>query len=275
MILEFALSSGIFKIDTTFSLDISIPLDFNGKQPNTYNVENASAKACVVGDFIGDTRRGGSCNFEEYRLIAHCNGTHTECLGHITDERISINETLKDVFIPSTLITVQPESANLTNDMYSPAKNKEDLLITRKSLEVKLSDINSDFLEGLIIRTLPNDDSKKTRKYVDNPPPFFSLDAMEYIKQLNVKHLLVDIPSVDRTFDEGQLSVHHIFWDIEQGSHKAETENHSEYSLNTITEMIYTPDSINDGNYILNLQIASFKSDASPSRPIIFKISYK
>jgi len=269
MLIEFKTDNKVYSIDSNSPLDISIPLDFYGEQPNTYNVNNAAAKACEVGDFIGDTRRGGSCNFEEYKLIAHCNGTHTECVGHISDGRIAINETLTDVFIPAVLISLQPEEADNTKDIYLPSKNSNDLLITKKLLEEKLSNGNKNFFEGLIIRTLPNDVSKKSRRYMDNPPAFFSLNAMEYIKQLNVKHLLVDLPSVDRTFDDGKLSAHHIFWEVEQGSHDVDAENHS---LNTITEMIYVPDNINDGEYILNLQIASFKSDASPSRPIIFKI---
>jgi hypothetical protein len=66
------------------------PLDFNGAQPNAYGVERATATACEASDLIGDTRRGGSCNFEQIKFIPHCNGTHTECVGHITDERILI-----------------------------------------------------------------------------------------------------------------------------------------------------------------------------------------
>ena len=42
------------------------------------------------GQFIGDTRMGGPCNFETYSITPHCNGTHTECVGHITNERVSI-----------------------------------------------------------------------------------------------------------------------------------------------------------------------------------------
>ena len=43
-------------------IDISIPLNFNGQQPNAYGVERATAKACEAGDMVGDTRRGGSVN---------------------------------------------------------------------------------------------------------------------------------------------------------------------------------------------------------------------
>ena len=90
-------------------IDISIPLNFNGPQPNAYGVEPASSKPCEAGDMVGDTRRGGSVNFEQYTFIPHCNGTHTECVGHITHERISVRDCLKDVFIPAVLVSVEPD----------------------------------------------------------------------------------------------------------------------------------------------------------------------
>jgi hypothetical protein len=40
----------------------------------------------------------------------------------------------------------------------------------------------------------------------------------------------------------------------------------------TITEMIFVDDSVKDGSYILNLQMAPFENDASPSKPILFKV---
>lgn len=92
---------------------------------------------------------------------------------------------------------------------------------------------------------------------------------MEYIVECGVKHLLVDLPSIDRLFDEGKLSNHRIFWNVKQGSF----ETHAATRINsTITELIYVPNDVADGNYLLNLQIAPFATDASPSRPILFKI---
>lgn len=251
-------------------LDISIPLIFNGEQPNIYDSDKASSKAVELGTFIGDTRKGGSCNFEAVKLIPHCNGTHTECIGHISNKRIAISDVLKDAFIPAVLITVEPEHARRSPDTYDPDKEEDDNLVTLYNLKEGLIDFDKNFPEALIIRTLPNDDSKKSRSYMDNPPPYFSLEAMNYINELGVKHLLVDIPSVDRAFDEGKLSAHHIFWNVKQGSHDIDIRN---YSLKTITEMIYVPDEIKDGYYLLNLQIAAFKSDASPSRPLLYKLN--
>ena len=78
------------EVDFSKGQDISISLLFNGDQPNTYNVGKAISKPYSDGQFIGDTRKGGPCNFETYSFTPHCNGTHTECIGHITDERVDI-----------------------------------------------------------------------------------------------------------------------------------------------------------------------------------------
>ena len=272
MILSVQISNHSYKINVNKLIDISIPLIFNGAQPNVYGVEKATAKACEAESLIGDTRRGGSCNFEEYKFIPHCNGTHTECVGHITNERITIQDSLKDTFIPATLVTVQPENASEAEDTYSVKFGNEDKLITKKMLENALKNTDENFLQGLIIRTLPNDESKRTRTYIENSSPYFSLEAMHFIVEKKVKHLLVDVPSIDRTFDEGKLSAHRIFWNIEYGSFEPKSES---FINNTITELIFVPDKIKDGNYLLNLQIAPFATDASPSRPIIFEVFEK
>jgi arylformamidase len=269
MKIDFSIGEQSYSIDTSEPADISIPLLFNGEQPNTYDVPKAIANAYEQGDFIGDVRRRGGCNFEQYTLIPHCNGTHTECVGHISYERIHINETLKDALIPATLITVEPVKAAETDDRYIPEKKDEDMLITRLSLEEALSGGESAFTQALIIRTLPNAGSKKSRKYMENHPAFFSLDAMEFIAELGVEHILVDLPSVDRTFDEGKLTTHHIFWGVERESHNIDPVKHS---MKTITEMIYAPEEVEDGEYLVSIQIPNFTSDAAPSRILVYKV---
>jgi arylformamidase len=259
-------------------IDISIPLNFNGPQPNAYGVAPASSKPVEAGDLVGDTRLGGSVNFEQYTFIPHCNGTHTECVGHITNERISVLDCLQDIFISALLISVDPE---WTGD-------SDDLVITREAIETAIksgavatgllqSGIETDFQppayaggSALIVRTLPNDNSKLTREYGDVIPPYFSTEAMEFIVDSGFKHLLVDLPSIDRLFDNGKLANHRIFWNVEEGSFET---NEKTRINNTITEMIYVPNEVADGEYLLNLQIAPFASDASPSRPILFKIT--
>jgi kynurenine formamidase len=263
----------VHNINFAKPLDIAIPLDFNNIQPNAYGVEKAISKSCEAENLIGDTRRGGSCNFEQVKLIPHCNGTHTECVGHITHERISIHNCLKDALVPAVLVSVEPETIDESIETYSVNLNKTDKLITRAALQKAFknskSKIQNPELEALIVRTLPNDESKKTRTYLEHVPPFFSTEAMQFIVEIDVKHLLVDLPSIDRIFDEGKLSNHRIFWNVEHGSFEI---NKSSKIGNTITELIYVPDSVRDEFYLLNLQIPPFVADAAPSRPVLFEI---
>lgn len=267
------ISGRTYKIDPS-PIDISVPLRFNGPQPNAYGVPPASSMPCAAAELVGDTRQGGSCNFEEYTLIPHCNGTHTECVGHITRERISVRDCLQDVFIPAWLITVAPSYASDTHETYSMTIDEADRVITRERLEPAVRGAASDKMilsshTALIVRTLPNDDRKLTRHYLEEVPPYFTTEAIEYIAERGFKHLLVDLPSIDRLYDEGKLSNHRIFWNVDQG--RFET-NKATRLRSTITELIFVPNRIEDGQYLLNLQIAPFASDASPSRPILFRV---
>jgi len=252
------------------AIDISIPLNFNGLQPNTYGVDRATSHAFKGDGWVGDVREGGSCNFEVYNFIPHCNGTHTECVGHITEERIFIHEVLQDAFIPATLVTLTPEVRKKTPDTYIPSLNDTDLVIDKDTIEEELAFLgaNKHFLNALIIRTLPNEETKKSCDYTKVQPPFFTIEAMKYIKKLGVKHLLIDMPSVDRLHDEGKLTAHHIFWGMELETKKVGEK----IPLQTITEFVYVPNEVPDGIYMLNLQIAPFMSDASPSRPRLYPI---
>jgi len=261
---KFSFKSIDFEINFSEGNDISIPINFNGAQPNTYGVDSATSKPYQDGQFIGDTRKGGPCNFETYSFTPHCNGTHTECIGHITDERVSVLTSLNQEMIRATLVSVTPRN---TTENYTPDLNKEDLVITKEDLELQLKDMDPAFLQGLIVRTIPNLKNKKSRDYMKVAPAFFSTDAMKYIASLGVDHLLVDTPSVDRLLDEGHLSAHNIFWETKGKEFNPNTQN------KTITEMIFVPSSLEDGAYLLNLQIPAFVSDAAPSRPIIYKIN--
>ena len=118
-------------------------------------------------------------------------------------------------------------------------------------------------VEALIIRTLPNSDSKKSLNYADTNPPFLALDGIKVLNDFNIKHLLIDLPSVDKEKDGGALAFHHAFWEVP----------HVNRIERTITELIFVDERIIDGEYILELQVAPFENDASPSRPVLYKIN--
>ncbi len=244
-------------------IDISIPLRFNGPQPAAFGVGMATAEE------LGDTREDSSVNFERYSLVPHCNGTHTECVGHITHNRISVRSCLKDALMSAVLISI--ESKAETNESYPVNAEAGDRLITQKLLADALGSAPG-YREprALVVRTLPNTESKMVDEYGEaNISPYLTNDAMHLIVERGFTHLLVDMPSIDRLYDGGRLSNHRIFWNVEPGSF--ETSETSRLG-STITEMIYVPNEVADGEYLLNLQIAPFEADCSPSRPLLFRV---
>ena len=104
--------------------------------------------------------------------------------------------------------------------------------------------------------------SKLNRQYSNTNPAFIHHEAVQFLIDNGIKHLLIDTPSVDKEEDGGELISHHTFWEYPNNTQKQRT----------ITELIFVPDSVADGTYFLNIQIASFENDASPSKPILFNI---
>ncbi len=226
-------------------IDISISLH-EGKQLNCYFAPPFSTKAFEAGDFIGDIKKGGFLNYKNVFLNPHGNGTHTECYAHIADTELTINSTLTQFHLLAQLLTIEPQ---LTDN--------GDQIILKKHLEALLKNE----MEAIIIRTIPNSEDKMLRDYNKTNPPYLDVEAARFLCNLGIKHLLIDLPSIDREQDGGKLAAHHAFWNYPE----------SPRSDATITELIYVPDSVADGIYLLNLQIASFEMDAAPSKPVLFK----
>lgn len=246
--------------------DISIPLRFGGPQPNAYGVSTAFSEPVRAGTLIGDVRLGGSVNFERYVLIPHCNGTHTECIGHITQERISITECLQDILFSALLVSVETIPAYATSETLPLNHSHQDSIITREALAKIVNQLDEE-VKGLIIRTLPNNKNKLFCQYdSENLPAYFSREAMKLIITSGIQHLLTDLPSIDRLYDEGHLENHRLFWGMQPKQNKIDSASRR---FATVTEMIYVPDEIPDSRYLVNLQIPPFVADAAPSRPIL------
>ncbi|MFT4551867.1 MAG: arylformamidase [Chlamydiales bacterium] len=263
------INSQNYEVDRQKPIPIAIPLHFNESQPNPHGVSPAISTPREVPGMIGDTRLKGSVNWEQLILTPHSNGTHTECVGHITDERLAVNSCFSESFIACTVISVTPLRGGESDDSYLPEKDPKDQLITKASLTKALDHCEEEFCEGLVIRTLPNPTDKRHRCYLKNPPAFFSLEAMAYLVKKGVRHLLVDLPSVDRASDGGHLAIHRLFWGVAPGSKTLDQKVRQD---KTITEMIFVPDNVPDGQYLLNIQIPCFMSDAAPSRPLLFPL---
>lgn len=242
-----------YEIDLSKPIDISIPLTNTDANPIAWYIEKPQIEPVRFGDWIGKVSEGSSTNFNNIFFNPHGHGTHTECLGHITKEFYSINQCLKQFFFWAELISVEPE------------KNGGDLIITKSQIEKA---VNGKIPEALVIRTLPNEDSKKHKNYSKTNPPYLLEEAAAYIREIGIKHLLIDLPSVDREEDEGKLLAHKAFWNVKD----ANNLNEDARLECTITEMVFVDQNIKDGSYILNLQIASFENDASPSKPVLYLI---
>ena len=267
-----------YQLNTDFSWSLAIPVDFKTlenepKQPNHFGAASAASRPMQAGGFIGDTRQGGSCNVNELTINPHCNGTHTETIAHICDFdgelSLKTDAISPPPLMPCVLITVTPQIvADSKTDDYTPALKQGDQIVSRAALETELSAFDNEQLQSLVVRTLPNTKNKCSQVYDgDHQPPFFSRDAIMYLNERGVEHLVLDIPSLDRLHDDGLLTCHHLFWQVAEGAHQA-----SPNSLlhKTITEMAYIDDEITDGFYFINLQVPAFINDAAPSRPVIY-----
>lgn len=236
-----------YTADPAKPADISIPLQSGGKNPNAFGIQAPLFEPLKAGVFVGSVALGGSVNCENLFLNAHGNGTHTECVGHIAAEKITINSCLKTFHFTCLLVSIP-----LT-------ETGSDRIITKTDA---LHVLPEKLPEALVIRSLPNTEEKLQKQYSGNNPAYLEADLCLWLRENGVKHLLIDLPSVDREEDEGALAAHHAFWNYPAAPVKDAT----------ITEMVFVPDYIADGLYLLNLQIASFESDASPSKPVLYKL---
>ena len=235
-------------IETSEAIDLSMPLQASSENVRAWYVDPPRMEIVRANGFIGSIQEGGSVNFRDVFFNPHGHGTHTECCGHITNEVYAVNDVLKEYFYKATLITVDP--VQLENG---------DFVVQAAQIAPFLQ---LEFSEALIIRTLPNGKDKKTLNYSGTNPCYFDVALVELLNEYHVKHFLVDQPSVDREEDGGALEFHHAFWNVPE---KPNFER-------TITELIYVPNEVSDGTYVLEIQMAAFKNDASPSRPVLYKI---
>ena len=235
------------KVDLSKPLDISIPLMASEENPLAWYQNKPTIEPVKMGDWTGKVSEGASVNFNNVFFNPHAHGTHTECFGHISKDFHSVNEALKTFFFLAEVISVKPE------------KIGEDEIISEESVKRGL---NGKTPEAIVIRTLPNISEKKSKHWSDTNWPFLHEKAALFLREIGVKHLLIDLPSVDKEKDQGKLLAHKAFWNFPQNPRQE----------STITELIYVPNSVNDGSYLLNLQIASFHNDASPSKPVLYKI---
>jgi arylformamidase len=283
--------TGEVRVDLTSPVSLAIDLDFTGRQPRHFGAPPATSRPFAVPGFSGSVAHGASCNCQTLTLIPHCNGTHTECVGHLTREPLDAHRVVPLGFVPALLVSIEPVDAAASKEGTDPAPQPGDQLITRHALETSwnaASDARAapeprparELLasapiapcapRALVIRTLPNTPTKQHQDYSDSTPPYLTRAAANLLVERGIEHLVVDLPSIDRSHDEGRLTAHRIFFGLPPGS---VTLAQATRAGATVTELAYIPDTTPDGPYLLELQVPALGGDAVPSRPLLYRLT--
>jgi arylformamidase len=249
MRIEFEYDGSIWESLLTGGTDLSIALQESPDAVNCFWAPPVRYWPVESGSFVGSTARGGPVNFFNLTCNPHGNGTHTECVGHIASSQHRLGDCLKPGLYPALVLSMLP---NIAPD--------GDKVVRLQDLLLALNDRPAP--QALILRTLPNHEDKKQRKYSGTNPTYLEAAAAAWMAQNGVEHLLVDLPSVDREEDGGALLAHRAFWQYPES-----VRLHC-----TISELLFVPDHVRDGLYLLDIQTAPFDLDVSPSRPIIYPV---
>ena len=255
------------RVDLSNPVSLAIALDFSASQPRHFGAPAARSQPFSVPGFSGSVATGASCNCQTLSLIPHCNGTHTECVGHLTREPVDAHRLAPSGLIPALVVSVEPVEATQTQgESTTPAPQRGDRLITRRTLEKTWPPSLPFEPRALVVRTLPNQPDKQHRDYSATTPPYLSREVATLLVERNIEHLVVDLPSIDRAHDEGHLTAHRLFFGLPPGSTALAQAARAHA---TITELAYIPDTAPDGPYLLELQVPALGGDAVPSRPLL------
>ena len=249
MQLDIEFEGNLFTASGEPEIDLSISIAKQGGASAWY-VDNMKVDVVRSNGFLGSVAEGGSVNFRNVTFNPHGNGTHTECLGHISPEAHSVEAIAIPSVLPCLLISIKPEQID------------GDEVITLAQMQTICGQhwsSNKQLPPAIIVRTLPHDAGKKSRNWSNTNPAYFTSEVGTWLADMKVSHWLIDLPSVDRESDGGALAAHHAYWRYPDNPRLQAT----------ITEFIFAPESLHDGLHILNLQTAPFDLDATPSRPVI------
>ena len=124
MIATIQYNSKKYQIDLSQPLDISIPMRASKSNVNAWYLEEPKIEPVKDGEWIATVKDGACINFNNIFFNPHGHGTHTECVGHITEKVHSINQNLKQFFFLAEVVTVPPE------------KLKGDFVISKKTIAI-------------------------------------------------------------------------------------------------------------------------------------------
>jgi arylformamidase len=250
------ISQGL-EVDYSAATSLALELDFDHMHPRHFGAPPASSTAFRTDGFEGEVVLGASCNCRSITLIPHCNGTHTESVSHLTLQQEALHRIVPFAPIPAVLLTVPPRNARDTTDDTDPPPQRGDWVLTRGDLLSAWEPHVSFAAKALLLRTSADAHTAN--------PPYLSRQFMRELVARGIEHLVVDLPSVDRSQDEGRLTAHRIFFGLPPDS---TDRSQAIRPRCTITEFAHFPAQLRDGPCALQLQLPAFTGDAVPSRPV-------
>jgi arylformamidase len=255
-------------------VSLAIPVDFSGAGPRHFGAPPPESRPWSVGSFSGSVATGASVNCATLTLIPQCQMTHTESVAHLTREPGDAWRVVPRGLLPAVVVSVAPEPARETQESTDPQPWGTDTLITQRRLRAAWPMLRPPLSQfepvAVIVRTLPNDTSKRTRDYSAAVPPYFTREAVAWLVEKRIEHLVLDLPSLDRTHDDGHLVGHRLFFGLPPGSH---ARGDAARSRATITELAFIPDEVADGPCMLSLAVPALGGDAVPSQPIVYPVA--
>ncbi|MGB1618174.1 MAG: cyclase family protein [Flavobacteriales bacterium] len=230
-------------------VDLSVPVNPHSGLPRAWYRGPATAEPVRSDGWVGSVAEGGSVNFRDVTFNPHAHGTHTETREHVRDEFHPIDALARSGTLPflvsSLLIDAHPESVG------------DDWIVPKSALTRHVPWMKTHQPSAVILRCTNGD---VQRDWSQTNPPYLEAGFAEELVVLGVQHLLLDLPSVDREVDGGELRAHHAFF----GPASAPREGA------TISELLCVPEGLTAGPGLLAMQVAPFVHDAAPSRPFWF-----
>ena len=251
-------------------VSLAIAVEFGAPGPRHFGAGAPSSRPFSVGNFSGSVAGGASANCSTVTLTPHCQMTHTESVAHLTREAGDAWRVVPRGLLPAVVVSVIPEPARESSESTDPQPWGTDVLISRRRLRAAWPMTRMVEPVAAVIRTLPNDPGKRSRDYTDLVPPYLTREAVEWLIEKRIEHLVLDVPSLDRTHDEGRMIGHRLFFGLPPGS---TARGDAARSRATITELAFVPDEVPDGPCLLSIAVPAIGGDAVPSQPIVYPLA--
>lgn len=244
-------------VDLTAPTDLSLPVSDGGT--TAWGIPPAAISPLQIGEFIGSVQAGGSVNFNDIQFNPHAHGTHTESCGHVLRENRPLTHNPPPPLQFAQLLTINENNLDGNGGIQA-------LYFEGKTLAPDVAAIILRMDSPALTQMTTPELSDLPANWSGSNPPYLTPGAMEALVAHGIEHLLINLPSVDPEEDGGALMAHRIFWGI--GEDREPGPDFRPQA--TISELLVIPELLQDGIYLLNLQLGPMINDACPSRPIVF-----